>query len=212
MDKNTGHSQEPFPHLALQDDRPHPRINQQYNGVFVLILINLFLFIADHVLGIPWIKSLYLNHAHPAWYQFFTAMFCHASWAHLSGNLFFLYIFGKLVEEEEGIIGIISSYLVCGLGASLMSWLFNHGPIYSLGASGAVFGLFVVSVLIKLSWNWRKLLEVLILGQFVIGRVFFEFGQTGIQDGVDHIAHLGGAMVGVALIMGLMRLERKSSL
>ena len=210
MEKNTGNSQEPFPHLALEDNRPQGRINQQYNGVFVLILINLFLFIADHVLGIPWIENLYLNHAQPSWYQFFTAMFCHASWAHLSGNLFFLYIFGKLVEEEEGIIGIVSSYLICGLGASLMSWLFNHGPIYSLGASGAVFGLFIVSVLIKLSWNWRKLLEVLILGQFVIERVFFEVGQTGNPDGVDHIAHLGGAMVGVALIMGLMRLERKS--
>lgn len=194
-------------HLMLEDDRPKMRKNL-YNGVFALILINLFLFIADHVLHIGWIDNLYLNHAHPAWYQFLTAMFCHANWAHLSGNLFFLYIFGKLVEEEEGIIGIVGSYLVCGLGASVMSWLLNHGPIYSLGASGAVFGLFAVSVLIKLSWNWRKLLEVLILGQFVVERVFFEFRQTGIQDGVDHIAHLGGALVGVALIMGLMRLEK----
>lgn len=90
-----------------------------------------------------------------------------------------------------------------------MSWLFQPGGIYSLGASGAVFGLFAVSVLIKLSWNWRKILEVLILGQFVVERVFFEFGQTGARDGVDHFAHLGGAAVGVALIMGLMRLEKK---
>lgn len=193
----------------LDDNRHSPRRNYQYNGVFALISINLLIFIVGNIPGIALTSTLALNHSNPAWYQFFTAMFSHASWAHLSGNLFFLYIFGRLVEEEEGLLGVVGSYLICGLGASLMSWLFQPGGIYSLGASGAVFGLFAVSVLIKLSWNWRKILEVLILGQFVVERVFFEFGQTGARDGVDHFAHLGGAAVGVALIMGLMRLEKK---
>lgn len=180
---------------------------QTYNGVFTLIIINLVVFVADHVLGIGFIQNLYLNHASPALYQFFTSMFCHVNWAHISGNLFFLYIFGKLVEEEEGTLGVVSSYIICGLGGSIMSFLFHGGATYSLGASGAVFGLFAVSVLIKLSWHWRKILEVLILGQFVIERLVFELRQTGIQDGVDHIAHIGGALVGVALIVVLMRLQ-----
>ncbi len=184
------------------------KLRHSYNGVFALIIINLVIFIADHLLNLGFIRNLYLNFSSPAWYQFFTAMFCHANWAHLSGNLFFLYIFGKLVEEEEGVIGIVSSYLICGLGASVMSFLFHGSSAgYSLGASGAVFGLFVVSVLIKLSWHWRRVLEVLILGQFVIERILFEFRQTGMSDGVDHVAHIGGALVGVALIMVLMRLE-----
>ncbi len=42
---------------------------------------------------------------------------------------------------------------------------------YSLGASGAVFGLFAVSVLCKLSFNFKKLLEAAILGQFVVKQV-----------------------------------------
>jgi len=191
---------------VLKTDRKN-----RYDGVFTLIVINLAVFIADHLLGIGLIKNLYLNQSSPAWYQFFTAMFCHASWAHISGNLFFLYIFGKLVEEEEGVFGVISSYLVCGLGANLMSWLFHSGAGYSLGASGAVFGLFMVSVLIKLSWNWRKIVEVLILGQFVIQQVIFEFQQTGNRDGIDHVAHLGGALVGVALIVALIRFNQHST-
>lgn len=191
----------------LKDQPLTTNPKQNYNGVFTLLIINLVIFVADRVLGIPFIQSLYLNHASPAWYQFFTSMFCHANWAHISGNLFFLYIFGRIVEEEEGVIGVVSSYIICGLGGSLMSFLFHGGATYSLGASGAVFGLFAVSVLIKLRWHWRKILEVLILGQFVIERVIFELRQTGIQDGVDHIAHLGGALVGVALILFLMRLQ-----
>ncbi len=195
--------------MLLDDNRnSKTKLKSPYNGVFALIIINLVIFIADHLLNLGFIENLYLNFSSPAWYQFFTAMFCHANWAHLSGNLFFLYIFGKLVEEEEGVIGVVSSYLICGLGASVMSLLF-HGSSAgaSLGASGAVFGLFVVSVLIKLSWHWRRILEVLILGQFVVERILFEFRQTGISDGVDHVAHIGGALVGVALIMLLLRLE-----
>ena len=77
------------------------KLKNTYNGVFALIIINLVIFIADHVLNLSFIRNLYLNFSSPAWYQFFTAMFCHANWAHISGNLFFLYIFGKLVEERR---------------------------------------------------------------------------------------------------------------
>lgn len=59
---------------------------------------------------------LYLNHQAPQWWQFLTCTFCHASWQHLSSNIFFLYIFGKAVEEEEGAFGVWFSYLVTGCG------------------------------------------------------------------------------------------------
>ncbi len=186
-----------------------PKPERLYNGVFILILINLIVFGFDHVLGLP-LQGLYLNQANPEWYQFVTSMFCHINWAHISGNLFLLYIFGKVVEEEEGLVGVIASYLITGLAANLLSWILQPVNIISLGASGAVFGLFAVSVLIKLSWNWRKLLEVLILGQFVISQVWNEVQRLDQQDGVNRIAHLGGALAGVLLILGLMRLTGKN--
>lgn len=46
-----------------------------------------------------------------------THLFCHGSWAHLSGNLFNLCVFGKMVEETEGTAGTIFVFLVCGVGA-----------------------------------------------------------------------------------------------
>ena len=50
----------------------------------------------------------------------------------------------------------------------MASILMQPPNVVSLGASGAVFGLFTVSVLLKLSFNFRKLLECVVLGQFVI--------------------------------------------
>lgn len=116
--------------------------------------------------------------------------------AHLSSNLFFLYIFGrsvaqqrmladcftskrsnfhcslslalanfcyhllgKLVEEEEGSFALWLSYLVTGAGANVVSWLILPRSVVSVGASGAVFGLFAISVLVRVrtaSWSRRK--------------------------------------------------------
>ena len=161
---------------------------------------------------------LYLQHARPQWWQFVTSAFCHASWEHLNGNLFLLLIFGKSVEEEEGFLGVWASYLICGVGASIASQLLlpahaGGATVVSLGASGAVFGLFAVSVLVKLSWDWRKLLESAILGTFVVDRVWSELAVTtqggGIgASGVNHVAHLAGALCGVLLIVTLARLGK----
>ena len=55
-----------------------------------------------------------------------------------------------------------------GAGASVASYMLQPKASISLGASGAVFGLFAVSVLCKISFNLKKLIECGILGQFVI--------------------------------------------
>ena len=64
-------------------------------------------------------------------------------------------------------------------GGSVASYLtMSRGVGYSLGASGAVFGLFAVSVLCKLSFNFKKLLEAAILGQFVVKQVLQVLNPT----------------------------------
>ena len=110
------------------------------------------------------------------------------------------------MEEEEGNFALWMSYILTGAGANLISWLVLPTSSVSLGASGAVFGLFTISVLVKvinsifsyfkisyltrqnqpanvlllkcflyiswqMSWDWRKIIEVLILGQFVVDKV-----------------------------------------
>ncbi|XP_022981184.1 rhomboid-like protein 11, chloroplastic [Cucurbita maxima] len=196
----------------LQNRKPEKRVN----GIFWIILLNIGVYVADHIFQVRSIGNLYLYHNRPAWYQFFTATFCHANWNHLSSNLFFLYIFGKLVEEEEGNFALWLSYILTGVGANIVSWLILPRNAVSVGASGAVFGLFTISVLVKMSWDWRKILEVLILGQFVIEKVMEAAqastalsgsfrGGSALQN-VNHVAHLSGALVGVVLVWLLSRI------
>ena len=42
--------------------------------------------------------------------------FCHVGWEHLSNNLFLLFVFGRIVEEEEGAAGVWVSYLLSAVG------------------------------------------------------------------------------------------------
>ncbi|XP_015573131.1 rhomboid-like protein 11, chloroplastic [Ricinus communis] len=202
----------------LELDKPEGRRKpqKQANGIFWIILLNLGIYVADHFFQVRGIKSLYLYHNRPTWYQFISATFCHASWEHLSSNLFFLYIFGKLVEEEEGNFALWLSYILTGVGANLVSWLVLPRNAVSVGASGAVFGLFAISVLVKITWDWRKILEVLILGQFVIEKVMEAAQASAALSGtfrggypmqsVNHIAHLSGALIGVVLVWLVSRI------
>ncbi|KAJ7965989.1 Rhomboid-like protein [Quillaja saponaria] len=196
--------------LELGKPEERPKLEKRLNGIFWIILLNIGIYVADHLFQVHSIKGLYLYHNWPTWYQFLTATFCHANWKHLSSNLFFLYIFGKLVEEEEGNFALWLSYILTGVGANLVSWLVLPRNAVSVGASGAVFGLFTISVLVKMSWDWRKILEVLILGQFVIEKVMEAAQASTALSGtfrggyslqsVNHIAHLSGALVGVFLV------------
>eukprot|EP00210_Caulerpa_lentillifera_P008428 g8040.t1 len=208
-EQTTKFKQEP---VSVEIVDENERIGVRDTGVFLLCLTNVSLFVLDHVCRIKSLTQLYLYHAAPRWWQFVTCAFCHASWAHLSSNLFLLYVFGKLIEEHEGALGLWTSYIICALGGSIVSWYLYPSSSVSLGASGAVFGLFTVSVLIRLSWSFKRLFEVCILGQFVIATVLQEVnlqlkgGAITASGSVGHLAHLGGALVGVIFILLLKQL------
>ena len=122
-----------------------------------------------------------------------------------------------MVEEEEGAFGVWATYLLCGVGGTLASYLSAaHTHTVSLGASSAVFGLFVVGVVTKFKPSVRRLLEAVILGQFVVKQVLGEVQLAAAGRGaaaatlggmqIGHVAHLAGAAVGVLLVLLLARL------
>ena len=183
-------------------------------GTFLLVLANVAVF-ALGTLGLLDTGALALNQMRPTWSQYVTSLFCHYNWGHLSSNLFQLYVFGKIVEEEEGIVGVLLSYLITGVCANIASVLLLPSNVVSMGASGAVFGLFAVGVLAKLRFDLRKLMEGAIIGNFVYTQLKAEVqsqaGQGAALVGgvaVNHVAHLAGALSGVLLMILLSSLAR----
>jgi len=72
----------------------------------------------------------------------FGAMFLHAGWLHLIGNMWFLWMFGRRVEARLGGILFLIVYLICGLGGQALHFAFNHSSKVPLvGASGAISGV-----------------------------------------------------------------------
>jgi membrane associated rhomboid family serine protease len=183
-------------------------------GTFALVAANVACFLADKGIGsaaagASALKGLYLHHLCWRWWQLVTSLFLHGSFGHLSGNLFFLLVFGRFVEEKAGAAGVVLTYLVTGVFANLASLLLLSGPVVSLGASGAVFGLFVVAALAR-ERTVKGFVEMLILGNFVVTRVLEEGASSLTQSGAsrslvqtNHIAHLGGALGGVLLVVAL---------
>lgn len=186
------------------------------DGIFTLLLINFGIHFVNYVWHPVWLSSLALSHWAPQWYQFVTAAFVHANWEHLLGNAFSLLVFGRMVEEEEGGFGVWATYLICGVGGNLASYLSSpHTRALSLGASSAVFGLFVVGVLSKLRPSLKRLMEAVILGSFVVRQVLQEVSMVSSGKAmsvggmsVGHWAHLGGAAAGVVLVLMLSKLPQ----
>ena len=148
-------------------------------------------------------------------WTFLTYMFVHAGLLHLLGNMLMLYVFGSAVEHRLGGRVFILYYLYCGIGAAVLSLalagLMPTAPI--VGASGAVLG---VGVAFALLWPDAELL-VFPLPMPVKARTFIlvlvgldvVFSQLTPNDGVAHLAHVGGAGFGY-LFFRLQALSRRS--
>jgi len=139
--------------------------------------------------------------------QLITSMFCHHDYRHLSNNIFGMYIFGRAVEEQVGSKWFIMSYLICGVFANVVSLIRHRGHVVSLGASGAVFGLFVAATLVKMRPQFGSLVEFYVLGQFAWSQLQVEL--TGpYRPGVNSTVHVAGAVGGVIAYLFVRRRTR----
>ncbi len=111
-------------------------------SVYVFILISYLIYLIDHYLVS--LSSLYLNHANVVWYTVLTSAFCHADFTHLTGNMFFIYFFGLIIEEQVGQKKFILLYILSAILVNIVSLLFMQSNALSVGASGVVFAFFSI--------------------------------------------------------------------
>ena len=150
----------------------------------------------------------------PVYFTLITSMFMHGGWAHLLGNMLFLWVFGDNIENRIGHIRYLIFYLVCGIIASL-SHVFVSGSdslIPSLGASGAISGVLGGYLLLFPSRRVRVIMgrgittvpAFVALGIWIVFQVISQLGMLGGDQGggggVAYAAHIGGFIAGLALI------------
>ncbi|RTQ46552.1 rhomboid family intramembrane serine protease [Hymenobacter gummosus] len=140
------------------------------------------------------------------WWRLLTACALHGGLAHLLLNTYALLVIGALLEPLVGRGRLLAAYVLSGLGGSLASlWWHQPGWVNSVGASGAIFGLYGAMLTLtatnaaQLSRPARAALFVHTL--YIIGANF----ATGLQPGIDHAAHLGGLISGALLAWPLLR-------
>jgi membrane associated rhomboid family serine protease len=149
----------------------------------------------------------------------FSSMFMHGSWAHVGGNMLFLYIFGDNVEEALGHGRYALFYLLCGVAAAVAQVLvdpFSHMAM--VGASGAIAGILgaylvlhprapivMLNTVLPL-WLLLGVTVVfpawLAIGMWFLLNIFGGLGSLGMGfgDGVAYFAHVGGFVTGLVLI------------
>lgn len=139
-----------------------------------------------------------------------SAMFMHGGWAHLGGNLLYLWIFGDNVEHRFGHLRFLVFYLASGLAASFAQIAMDpHSVIPNLGASGAisgVLGAYLVlfprnTVMAVFFFRIVAIPAVFVLGIWGVTQFFAgmgSLGNSGATGGVAYAAHVGGFIAGVA--------------
>jgi membrane associated rhomboid family serine protease len=151
----------------------------------------------------------------------FTAMFLHANWMHLAGNMLFLWIFGDNVEHRLGHVGYLLAYLGAGLAATIFFGLFvPDSQVPMIGASGAISGVLgfyflwfpankvkVFVFLFPLIMTTVLIPARIVLGFYLLVDNLLPFLLTSQQGGgVAHGAHIGGFLAGAAAAYGMARL------
>lgn len=181
-----------------------------------IIVVNAVVFIFELMGGEAFVRQWSVIPADIAagrhWITILTAMFMHAGWMHIIGNMVFLWAFGPEVEDAMGGLRYLSFYLLSGLAASAAQIAaMPSSTVPNLGASGAIAGVMGAFLITYPSDKIRALLVIgwfvritfipaaLLIGLWFLIQFFNQVGSVAdVQGGgVAYTAHVGGFVFGV---------------
>ncbi|MFY4721787.1 rhomboid family intramembrane serine protease [Streptomyces sp. LaBMicrA B280] len=182
----------------------------------VLIGINIALFLVQLAVGegftqrfemigqaytplIPGVQGV----AQGQYYRLLTAMFLHAGFTHLLFNMLSLWWIGGPLEAALGRARYLALYAVSGLAGSALTYLLAAPNAPSLGASGAIFGLFgATGVLMRrLNYDMRPLFALLVINLIITFTPGFNIAWQ---------AHVGGLVAGVVTGYAMVHAPRRN--
>lgn len=210
-------------------------------STLLLIVVNVSLFLFELSLGRDLNRLVFLLGIVPARYTtphsvahlspagfvipVFASMFLHGGWLHLIGNMLFLFVFGRSMEDRFGHLQFLLMYFVGGLGAAVTHIVLNAGStVPSIGASGAIAGILgayavcyprarITTLIPLFIIFWRVEIPALfLLGYWFLIQFFTGFQMLEIESatsgGVAWWAHVGGFLTGIFLAIVLQPRRR----
>ncbi len=222
--------------IPLRDDNPTATVPVVTRA---LIALNVVVFLYEVLLGpqlrpflfdwgfVPVRLTLAVKYGDgpllPAALPVVTSMFLHGGWAHLIGNMWYLWIFGDNVEDVLGHAVYLFFYLACGVVASLIQYAtVPLAEVPTVGASGAIaavlgayIGAFPRARVFTLLPLFPFIQVVPLPAFFVLGLWFlFQFvlglgalGAAG-SGGIAFWAHIGGFVAGLLAMRVALRSRR----
>jgi membrane associated rhomboid family serine protease len=192
----------------------------------LLIAANAFLFYLELQGGAPFIRHwsaipVRITHGHRS-ITLLTALFMHAGWMHIIGNMIYLWAFGPEIEEAMGSARFLLFYLAGGL-VSMMAQVVTDpsSSIPVLGASGAiaaVMGAFIVTfpkdrirtvLFFLIFFRVTYIPAALLIGFWFLMQVLNFGSMTEVRTGgVAYLAHIAGFLFGVVFARALVDKNR----
>jgi membrane associated rhomboid family serine protease len=159
-------------------------------------------------------------------YTLLTSMFLHGGWMHVLGNMLFLWVFGRNVEDLIGSGRFVVFYLLVGLVAAVVQVIANpYSRLPTIGASGAIAGVMgaylikfprariVTLIPIIVFITTMEIPAAVMLGWWFLIQLFSGFGSLARTDytggGIAWFAHVGGFIAGMLLIRAFPRQQRR---
>ena len=152
------------------------------------------------------------------WPTLLSSMFLHGGWAHLLGNMLYLWVFGDNLEDRMGPVRFVIFYVLTGLVATGAQIAINpQSSIPTIGASGAIAGvlggyllLFPRAKITAIVFRFvTDVPAMIVLGFWFVYQFFFGIASLSTMDmqvgGVAFFAHIGGFVAGMALVHPFQR-------
>lgn len=162
------------------------------------------------------------------WYRVFASMFLHADFFHILFNMYFLYLFGRAVENVLGGLKYLTLYLASGIAATIFHTTFSFLGGFTayvtpaIGASGAISGVLGAYLILypgtSLIMGWFFFLFPMFFRMKAAYYLIFWFatqliyGYARLAESTAVFAHAGGFIAGIALLPLLAKKERISQL
>lgn len=153
----------------------------------------------------------------------FTSMFLHGGWAHILGNMLYLWVFGGHVEDCIGHLRFLFFYLACGVAAAAAQvWAAPFSTLPVVGASGAIAGVLggymllfprarILTLIPIFIFPWFvEIPAIVFLGVWFLMQLLSGTAELGVPTaqaagGVAWWAHAGGFAAGFTLAVVLPR-------